>query len=79
MPKPCPECRSHNTRQMDKDTFGDYAYCLSCYHKFKSYARPIVKPAMVKSSRTIEMARARARIENLRKRIERIEKEIEAL
>lgn len=76
MAKPCPECRSHNTRQMDKDTFGDYAYCLKCYHKFKSYPK-VVAPKQAKNSLKI-MTTKEARIEMLRKKLESLESEVEA-
>lgn len=42
MSKPCPECKSKNTKQLEKETYGDFALCLSCYNKFKSYS-PIIK------------------------------------
>lgn len=40
-PKSCPECKSKNTRQMDREHYGDTAYCLSCYNKFTSYEKVV--------------------------------------
>lgn len=45
--KRCPECKSTNTHQMEHEEFK--AYCLSCYNKFASYPRPIIKPVSKKN------------------------------
>lgn len=45
MTRPCPECKSHNTRQTSKV---DTAYCLSCYHQFRSVVKTKPEPVQVK-------------------------------
>ena len=47
MPKACPECKSKNTRQLDHATYGNSAYCLSCYNRFASIEK-IIEPKSVK-------------------------------
>lgn len=58
---------------MDKEAFGDYAYCLKCYNKFKSYQK--VLPVKQKRPSKI-MSTKEARIEMLRKKLERLESEL---
>lgn len=65
----CPECKSANTRQMDRETFGDQAYCLSCYNKFRSVVKLDVKSIKPKD---------RA-VENLKAKIIVIEKSLNAI
>jgi hypothetical protein len=62
---------------MDKDTFGDYAYCLSCYHKFKSYQRVLVNKEDKKSLKI--MSTKEARIEMLKKKIESLELDVSSV
>jgi protein-arginine kinase activator protein McsA len=76
MPRSCPECKSANTRQMDKESFGDTAYCLSCYNRFRSVVRVDVK-SIKPIDRSLE--RMRERIERIEKSIKEIKKELEEL
>jgi hypothetical protein len=66
-PRCCPECKSHNTRQMDREHFGDQAYCLSCYNKFRSVSGPIE----TKSIRVTDRG-----ILRITERLERIERSL---
>ena len=61
---------------MDRATYGDYAYCLKCYNKFKSYQKVI--PVKVDRKALKIMSTAEARIEMLKKKIEQLEEKVEA-
>lgn len=83
MPKQCPECKSKNTRQMDKKSFGDQAYCLSCYHRFQSFEK-VIEPKSVKhkdySDETNRyLKNACEDIKRMKSRIKAIEKLLEGV
>lgn len=69
MPKPCPECKSANTRQMDYATKGNNAYCLSCYNVFASLHRVSVKSIKPRDRWA----------ENITNRLREIEKELKEI
>lgn len=73
MSRPCPECKSHNTRQMDREHYGDQAYCLSCYNKFRSVSKPVAMRE-VKSIYRDDRA-----INSIKEKIKRIEKSLEEI
>jgi Zn ribbon nucleic-acid-binding protein len=73
--KACPECKSKNTRQMDREHYPDQAYCLSCYNRFRSaYKEP--EPVNVGPKR---MDSLRARIKTLQEQVKNKNQEIEGL
>jgi hypothetical protein len=70
MSRPCPECKSHNTRQMDREHYGDQAYCLSCYNKFRS----VNKATVMKEVKSVY--RDDRSINSIKEKINRIEKSL---
>jgi protein-arginine kinase activator protein McsA len=71
-PRKCPECKSMNTRQMDKTNFGDQAYCLSCYNRFRS----VLKTVSVPSRDSVRVDLVKMKIDVFRKKLDKLEKEL---
>jgi hypothetical protein len=74
MPKPCPECKSANTRQMDYTTRGHSAYCLSCYNVFPSIHKAVEVKSIKPRDRWTENITTRLR--EIEKELKEIKKEV---
>jgi len=61
---------------MDQESFGDTAYCLSCYNRFRNVVKVNIK-SIKPIDRSLE--RIRERIQRLEKSIKEIKKELEEL